>query len=223
MLSVPMRPVSTMAGGASTGYDAGARSAAASLGGSDAVRTTPTALHLTDDLSLDAWQRVGANLCLVQRASAWWVGDWLTYGEQRYGRRYKEATELTGLDYQTLRNYAWVASRYPLSRRRDVLSFQHHAEVASLPAQEQELWLSMAADLGWSRNEMRRRLRADRSRFRRARIVGGDERVTLEVTVASTTHARWLETARRTSDSLEDWIVKTLEDACGYVSACDAA
>jgi hypothetical protein len=50
-----------------------------------------------------------------------------------------------------------------LSRRRDALSFQHHAEVAALPEAEQDLWLSRAKTDGWSRNELRRRL-ADRAR-----------------------------------------------------------
>jgi hypothetical protein len=38
----------------------------------------------------------------------------------------------TGLDYQTLRNYAAVARRFELSRRRDNLSFHHHAELCAL-------------------------------------------------------------------------------------------
>ena len=41
------------------------------------------------------------------------------------------------LDYQTLRNYAWVARRFAMSRRRDTLSFGHHAEVPALPEPEQ--------------------------------------------------------------------------------------
>ncbi len=32
---------------------------------------------------------------------------------------------------------AWVARRFPVSRRRDTVSFQHHAEVAALPEPEQ--------------------------------------------------------------------------------------
>ncbi len=67
--------------------------------------------------------------------------------------------ERTGLDYQTLRNYAWVARRFELSRRRDTLSFGHHAKVASMPAPEQDFWLRKAEQFGWSTSELRREVR----------------------------------------------------------------
>jgi hypothetical protein len=41
-------------------------------------------------------------------------------------------------------NYAWVARRFAMSRRRDTLSFGHHAEVAALPEPEQDFWLREA-------------------------------------------------------------------------------
>jgi hypothetical protein len=45
----------------------------------------------------------------------------------------KEGIELSGLDYQTVRNDSMVARGFEMSRRRDNLSFQHHAEVCALP------------------------------------------------------------------------------------------
>jgi hypothetical protein len=50
-----------------------------------------------------------------------------------------------------------------MSRRRDKLSFQHHAEVAPLPEPDQDLWLNRAERLGWSLSELRRQLRNARS------------------------------------------------------------
>ena len=70
--------------------------------------------------------------------AAWCLGDWLVFGEQAYAGRYRQAIERTSLDYQTLGNYAWVAKRFSLSRRRDELSFGHHSEVAALPEPEQD-------------------------------------------------------------------------------------
>jgi hypothetical protein len=55
-----------------------------------------------------------------------------------YGRRCKEAVALTGLDYQTLRNYTVVTRRFELSCRRDNLPFQYHAEDGSLSDYEQD-------------------------------------------------------------------------------------
>jgi hypothetical protein len=80
-------------------------------------------------MAFDAWKAVGAKIGTYSNATAWWLGDWLAFGRMKYGRRYNEAIEVTGLDYKTLRNYAVVARRFELSRRRDNLSFQHHAEV----------------------------------------------------------------------------------------------
>ncbi|OXS33477.1 regulator [Streptomyces sp. XY006] len=108
-----------------------------------------------------SWERIGSGLRELTNSSAWWLGDWLIYGETTYGaRRYREAVERTGLDYQTLRNYAWVARRFEHHRRWDSLSFAHHAEVTSLPPDEQDHWLHEADRLKWSRNELRRALRA---------------------------------------------------------------
>ena len=58
----------------------------------------------------------------------------------------------TGLDYQTLREYGVVARRFEWSRRRDNLSFQHHAEVCALTGAEQDRWLDLAAPNRWSRS-----------------------------------------------------------------------
>lgn len=113
------------------------------------------------NLSERSWEQIGANLRELVNSSAWWLADWLIYGEATYGwRRYKEAVERTGLDYQTLRNYAWVARRFEHDRRRDTLSFAHHAEVTRLSPPEQDYWLRKAEQQKWSRNELRRAVRA---------------------------------------------------------------
>jgi hypothetical protein len=112
------------------------------------------------DLSQRAWERLGSGLRELTNSSAWWLGDWLIFGETAYGwRRYREAIDRTGLDYQTLRNYAWVARRFEHHRRRDSLSFAHHAEVTRLSPPEQDYWLRKAEQQMWSRNELRRAVR----------------------------------------------------------------
>ncbi|MFE0605848.1 LmbU family transcriptional regulator [Streptomyces sp. NPDC058892] len=116
---------------------------------------------LPQNLPERSWERIGTDLRELVNSSAWWLADWLIYGEATYGwRRYKEAIERTGLDYQTLRNYAWVARRFDHHRRRDGLSFAHHAEVARLAPPEQDYWLRKAEQQKWSRNELRRSVRA---------------------------------------------------------------
>jgi hypothetical protein len=116
-------------------------------------------LQLPRQLSFSTWLEVGRSLSAVATSSAWCLGDWLIYGEISFAGRYREAIELTSLDYQTLRNYAWVARKIPWSRRWEKLSFGHHAEVAALPEPEQDYWLRKAHECGWSRNQIRREIR----------------------------------------------------------------
>lgn len=59
------------------------------------------------------------------QCSSWCLCDWLAHGEDAFTGRYRDAVERTALDYQTLRNYAWLARPLALSRRRDTLSFAH--------------------------------------------------------------------------------------------------
>jgi hypothetical protein len=110
------------------------------------------------------WVRQGHCLGLVARASGWWIGDWIRYGNARYGEKYGAAARITGYDVQTLMNMAYVASKFEVSRRREKLSFSHHAELAALPADDQERWLGRAEHEGLSL----RRLRAELSREARA-------------------------------------------------------
>lgn len=125
------------------------------------ARVQKSGMIFPQNLSERSWERIGTNLRELVNSSAWWLADWLIYGETTYGwRRYKEAIERTGLDYQTLRNYAWVARRFEHHRRRDSLSFAHHAEVTRLSPPEQDYWLRKAEQLKWSRNELRRAVRA---------------------------------------------------------------
>ncbi|WP_425558749.1 LmbU family transcriptional regulator [Catenulispora subtropica] len=127
----------------------------------DQATVQKSGMVFPQNLSERSWERIGASLRELTNSSAWWLADWLIFGESTYGqRRYREAIERTGLDYQTLRNYAWVARRFEHHRRWDTLSFAHHAEVAPLSPPEQDYWLRHAAQQTWSRNELRRAVRA---------------------------------------------------------------
>ena len=99
--------------------------------------------------TFEEWQQVGQFIQEAEKSVQFWIGDWLNFGEKAWGKKYKEALEKTGLDYQTLRNYKWVSSSVPLSLRRDTLSFHHHAEVASLATEQQTQLLNKAVTEGW--------------------------------------------------------------------------
>jgi hypothetical protein len=59
---------------------------------------------------------------------------------------------------------AYVAGRFARERRRAELSFSHHAEVAALAPDEQEVWLERAQASGLSARASRRELRNARRR-----------------------------------------------------------
>lgn len=170
--------------------------------------TRRTSLLLPDGMSMSDWERWGQHIFVITDASAWWLGDWLIYGQEHYPHRYKRAIENTSLDYQTLRNYAWVARKFIPGRRREKLSFQHHAEVCGLPEHEQEKWLAEAEAGRWSRNELRRRIKLE---------ARGDDTVpeTMYVQVAINAERRkqWQEAADSSGMSLPEWASATLDMA----------
>jgi len=169
-----------------------------------------TRLRIPRDLSLEAWCRLGGIILAVSESSAWWIGDWLIFGEEHYGDRYRRAMRETNLDYQTLRNYAWVARKFMPSRRRDTLTFQHHMEVAALPEPEQDHWLDFAVRLGWSKNELRKQVKASGSVERDAE--SGHE-VQLSLRLDERRLERWKAAAERSNQSLTEWISSIVDEA----------
>ncbi len=113
-----------------------------------------------EKLDRAGWLAAGAGLAEFGLASNWWVGDWIRYGNTRWGEKYVEAARITGLDAKTLRNIAYVASRFDLSRRRDELTWSHHAEVAALAPEQQDEWLDRALALRLSLADLRLELRS---------------------------------------------------------------
>jgi hypothetical protein len=172
------------------------------------IRPTMTGVAFDPLLPYDRWKAVGAQIGTYANATPWWLGDWLLFGRMKYGRRYKEALAVTGLDYQTLRNYAMVARRFDVGRRRRDLTFQHHAAVCALAPGDQERWLDLAAGQRWSRNELRRRLRGapDRSAPPAVSEV-------LRVVADAESVGRWRTAAQRTGAELSTWISEVLDSA----------
>jgi len=173
-----------------------------------AIAPSRSGLRLAPELAYDAWKAIGIRLSVRSEASSWWLGDWLVFGQEHYGRRYKQAIEVTGLDYQTLRNYAVVARRFHPSRRRDNLSFQHHAEVCALPDDAQGQWLDLATTKNWSKRELRTQLRETVRKQR-----GQTNHFELRVQVDRSHEDRWRQAATRAGCSLEDWVRSTLDSA----------
>jgi hypothetical protein len=113
-----------------------------------------------ENIEYDKWVLEGRRIGAMGRGSPWWMGDWLLYGEGRWGEKYTEAVRITGYDKKSLRNMRYVASRFELSLRRDSLHWSHHALLAAFELDEQKYWLDRAVADRLSVDDLRIELRS---------------------------------------------------------------
>jgi signal transduction histidine kinase len=123
---------------------------------------TQVAWSPREALDLAEWSAVGRRFGEIGRCSQWWLGDWINYGNQRFGERYTRAVKLTGYDVQSLMNMVYVASRFEIYRRRENLSWSHHSTLAALDVDRQEYWLERATADKLSVADLRVELRGRR-------------------------------------------------------------
>ncbi|MCC6352307.1 MAG: hypothetical protein IT577_00395 [Verrucomicrobiae bacterium] len=127
------------------------------------VRVSPLGLEIRGEVTFVEWRRLAPKIGSAVRSCAFVVGDWLVYGEERFGRQlllpgidpgpsraisreqYDAARAATGIDPAILANYAYVARNVPREIRREALSWEHHRAVAKLEEPDQERWLDVAA------------------------------------------------------------------------------
>lgn len=107
-------------------------------------KCTPHGIVLADNLSYKDWYAVGQVLQYLALHIQFAVGDWIVYGNKKYGEMYAQAISATGKAYGTLANYAWVAGRIEPSRRRVNVRFGQHSEVAKYTPELQDHFLDMA-------------------------------------------------------------------------------
>jgi hypothetical protein len=174
----------------------------------DQVCLTPVGAALSDGLSFEEWLSVGRRLLPSSNASAWWIGDWLAYGEWRYGHKYRIAVERLQLDYDRIRDYVYVASRVGKGVRRADLSWRHHRLVAKLDPAEQLDWLARAAEQKWSTRELAEALGRSRESAARAAALAQ-----LRLSVDPTQLDVWQGAARTLGLDFGDWAVKALNEA----------
>lgn len=130
---------------------AGAQAATAA----DGERCTATEYKAPRRCTFAQWEADGVVIQQAARASYWWIGDWLRYGENRFGETSAQAVDLTGLELSTVTAARWVSERVAPSRRLPSLSWSHHREVAALEPDEQTRWLVKAEEEGWNRQQLR--------------------------------------------------------------------
>lgn len=120
-------------------------------------------LHLPNDLPFEEWEALGGVLVTMEKSVQWMLGDWLNYGERRFGDKAFQAIA-TGYATGTLRAAAWVAHRFPRGERDPAITWSHYRELASLPEEQaNDLLVEVKAE-GLSQKELRTRVQATKSR-----------------------------------------------------------
>jgi hypothetical protein len=166
----------------------------------------PVDVRIEDGLSFAEWMSIGRRLLTLHSASAWWIGDWLVYGEWRYGEKYRAVTEQLEVNYHRLRDYAYVAGRVGRGVRRKDLTFSHHRVVAKLEPAEQIRWLAFAAEQKLTQRQFAAAVSAPRQIAGRPAI---SEQMRL--TVERTRLEVWRQAAAANERDLLEWAASTLD------------
>jgi hypothetical protein len=91
----------------------------------------------------------------------WWWGDYLNaLDNEKTDTWALQYAEMLGVHPQTIRDYRRVAAYYPIERRIDVMSFEHHRTAMAVAPVERSLeWVVKAQADSLSVPEMRKEMR----------------------------------------------------------------
>ncbi len=104
----------------------------------------------------EAFVAAGRALMEQRSGSCWELADWVGRGASGLGATTaREAARGLGISAGKFSDYLTISDSYPKFRRRNSLTFSHHAEVARLSEAERERILDAAEAGGWSRRQVR--------------------------------------------------------------------
>jgi hypothetical protein len=115
-------------------------------------------LEIPADVSSDEFREIGVHIFKLEGVTNWWKADYIIYSA-KWGDIVNNIAEHFVRDPQTLYNVASIGRKFEISRRREVLTFSHHAVVAAKPIEKQEEYLDAAAAHGMSEKELRAYIR----------------------------------------------------------------
>lgn len=125
------------------------------------VVLSPCGARFNQSLDKADWKALWPNLRGWTSSLHWLLGDWLNFGKKTYGEKYALALDQTEVEYQLLRDCAWVCAAVPLASREESLSWTHHREVAPLAPRDQKRFLKLATEDRWTVSQLRRAIRAE--------------------------------------------------------------
>ena len=118
-----------------------------------------TGMVLSEDVSFEEWSELGQQLQNMERSIMWWIGDWLAFGERKFGEEAAQAVQQkTGYSQEAIRTAVWVSERIPSVSRETDLSWSHHKAVAALEPEQQTQLLEVAKTEGLSTRDLKTRV-----------------------------------------------------------------
>lgn len=128
-------------------------------------------LDVPEGQSFEQWTEMGRSLASASKVLNWWIGDWWAAGSHRYGERAAVAAQgIFGREFGSLANLASVCRAFQTSRRREHLSFTHHAEVAGLPPAKADALLDKAERENLSTRDIRSAAQTTKATDRRPSV-----------------------------------------------------
>jgi len=107
-------------------------------------------------MTYEQYASIGALLGGVTTGIRWAAGDWLIFGEEVFGEKAADASELLGMSPEGRMELARVARAIPRSKRRAGLSWGHHRLLAArwIEPPTREGLLDEAERSGWNVREL---------------------------------------------------------------------
>jgi len=124
--------------------------------GDGSIHLTALGAQFKGDVSEEAVDELLQKSGRLARGCMFIIGDAINYANGKWGEKYDRWIELTGLEYQTLRNSASIAGKIDLYRRRYNLTFEHHKLVAPLDPEAQTSWLDLTEKHHMSKRRLRK-------------------------------------------------------------------
>ena len=115
---------------------------------------TPTGVIPQDEPPLEQWIPAWEFAQKSEGAVQWWLGDLLNYGLEELPEEVSQY--LDGIKYGTKSRYASICRAIPRLRRRSLLSFEIHAEIAPFKEEEQNYLFNKAEELELTVQQLRK-------------------------------------------------------------------
>lgn len=123
------------------------------------IHLSPCGMTFSPGMTFTEWadkgKEIGTVVNIFVNHIPWWLGDWIIAGEGYFPDKFSQALDETMYSLGRLRNCVYVCKKVAQNDRRSDLSFEHHYQVAKLPADQQVYWLREASINKWNIRQLR--------------------------------------------------------------------